>query len=172
MFHIDTIDTGCHPDECSSHAAPLLVGSYLVCSTLYSTFMLCLLKYGSVSTLFLAQTILVPVGNLVLSLPLFRHNDSPLYTSDWMGLVVIISGLGLYRFWGEDEEEESPDNEHSHDPWVRQFIQGGQGGEAPHPWYLDMVQHLRIQQTGNTPWLNDLLRHMREPLLQESLDLE
>lgn len=127
--------------------------------------MLCVLKYGSTSALFMAQTILVPAGNLAFSSPLFQHN-SPLYTSDLLGLVVILSGLILYRFWGE---EEPPSDEQSQgtSPWVQQLIQVQ--GQTPSSWYLDMVEHLRtqIQQTGNTPWLNDLLLHMREPLLQE-----
>lgn len=162
--YTDTIDSGCHPDECSPHT-PILVGSYLICAILYSTFMLCVLKYGSTSTLFMAQTILVPLGNLAFSLPLFGQS-APVYTSDLMGLVVILSGLILYRFWGEEEHS---NDDQSHATWVRQLIQQVQG-ENPSPWYLDMVQNVRTQVQWNTPWLNDLLQHMREPLLQESLD--
>jgi hypothetical protein len=86
-----------------------------------------------------------------------------------MGLIVILSGLILYRFWGEDEPLRD-DPSHGTSPWVQQLLQVQ--GEAPSPWYLDMAEHLRtqVQQTGNTPWLNDLLRHMEEPLLQDRND--
>ena len=173
-----TIDSGCHPDECNSHT-PILVGSYLVFATLYSTSMLCVLKYGSMSTLFMAQTILVPLRNLAFTLPLYSNSThhSPLYTSDVMGLMVILSGLILYRFWDEDDESSNDEPSHGthHHPWVQQVIQQqGQRQQTPSPWYLDMVEHLRTQvqqqQTGNTAWLNDLLHHMREPLLQERLE--
>ncbi|GAX13642.1 hypothetical protein FisN_14Lh347 [Fistulifera solaris] len=159
----DTNDSGCHPDACSSHT-PILVGAYLAFAMLYSTCMLCVLKYGSTSILFLAQTILVPVGNLAFSFPLFQNNSS-LYTSYVMGLVVILLGLILYRFWGDDEPLRD-DPSQGTSPWVQQYLQVQ--GEAPSPWYLDMMEHLRtqVQQTGNTPWLNELLRHMEEPLLQ------
>lgn len=134
--------------------------------------MLCVLKYGSTSTLFMAQTILVPVGNLAFTLPLFHNASSPLYASDLMGLIVILSGLILYRFWGEGEPLSDEQQSHGTNPWVQRVIEIQE--ETPYPWYLDMVEHLRTQvqqqRTGSTPWLNDLLRHMQEPLLQQGLE--
>src|SRR5437588_766569 len=65
---VGTIDSGCHPDICSHHAA-YFVALCIFCSFMYTSCMMFVLKYGSCSILFMAQTILVPIGNLTFSLP-------------------------------------------------------------------------------------------------------
>lgn len=61
--------------------------------------MLCVvfvLKYGSTSLLYLALTMMVPLGNLIFSLPIVT--SASIYGSDILALVVIVLGLLLFRF--------------------------------------------------------------------------
>ena len=62
---------------------------YIVCVVL-------VLKYGSTSLLYLALTMMVPLGNLIFSLPI-----ASIYVSNTTALLVIVSGLLLYRFGGK-----------------------------------------------------------------------
>jgi drug/metabolite transporter (DMT)-like permease len=99
-----TVETGCHPDSmCSFHAA-LFVNVCLICNLFYSFFMMFVLKYGSSDLLFLALTVMVPIGNIAFALP-FMPESQPMHTSDIVALVVIMSGLALYRFSGGKSEE-------------------------------------------------------------------
>lgn len=107
-----SIDTGCHPDSmCTFHAA-LFVNLCLLSNFFYTLFMVLVLKYGTSALLFLALTLIVPIGNLAFTLP-FIPESTPLHVSDIIALVVIILGLLLYRFEdrqhrGEDEDEMLP----------------------------------------------------------------
>lgn len=56
-----------------------------------------ILKYGSTSLLYLAMTLMVPMGNLVFSLPFIR-TEASVCVSDIVALLVIVLGLLLYRF--------------------------------------------------------------------------
>ncbi len=53
-------------------------------------------RFGSANVLFMASTVMVPVGNLVFSLP-FMPGSTPLKDSDIAGLGVILLGLVTYR---------------------------------------------------------------------------
>eukprot|EP00980_Cylindrotheca_fusiformis_P003313 scaffold746_cov123-Cylindrotheca_fusiformis.AAC.1 len=101
------IDTGCHPDDLCGQAFWLFnLNFVLVCMfTVLSVYML---KYGSTSLLFLAFTIQVPLGNLVFCLP-FMPGYAPMHVSDIVGLIVIVTGLILYRSMMEKEEPEQQD---------------------------------------------------------------
>jgi drug/metabolite transporter (DMT)-like permease len=99
-----TVETGCHPDSmCSFHAA-LFVNVCLICNLFYSFFMMFVLKYGSSDLLFLALTVMVPIGNIAFALP-FMPESQPMHASDLVALAVIMSGLVLYRFSGGKLEE-------------------------------------------------------------------
>eukprot|EP00980_Cylindrotheca_fusiformis_P004210 scaffold913_cov71-Cylindrotheca_fusiformis.AAC.3 len=93
-----TIDTGCHPDDsCPSAFWLFNINFILVCLlTILSVY---ILKYGSTSLLFLAFTIQVPLGNLVFSclIPAYMPGYTPLHGSDIIGLIIIVTGLVLYR---------------------------------------------------------------------------
>lgn len=54
-------------------------------------------RFGSANVLFMASTVMVPIGNLVFSLP-FIPGSTPLKDSDIAGLGVILLGLVAYRF--------------------------------------------------------------------------
>ena len=99
-----SIHTGCHPDmQCSQHAA-LYVNLCLLSNVLYTLCMMLVVKYGSTSLLFLALTVIVPIGNVSFSLP-FVPESVPMHMSDLVGLAVIVGGLFVYRFVGGDSEE-------------------------------------------------------------------
>jgi hypothetical protein len=100
---IGSIETGCHPDSmCSSHAA-LYVNLSLLVNIFYNLFMMYILKFGSASLLYLALTVMVPIGNLAFALP-FMPQTATFRMSDLLGLGVIMSGLMLYRFADRQNE--------------------------------------------------------------------
>ena len=104
-----TIDTGCHPDNlCSSHAF-LAFNLQLLFAVFYTVLMMYILKYGSANLLFLALTIMVPLGNLAFALP-FMPGSTPMHLSDILGLIVIMTGLVLYRRTGSSPQEQNDDD--------------------------------------------------------------
>jgi len=104
-------------DDCSLSIA--FVNVYLVFNVCYNILIILILKFGNANILWLAMTIMVPVGNLTFALPFLQdYGGAELKVTDVLGLVVIMSGLCLYRFgakaWsrffgGEEEEEEEDD---------------------------------------------------------------
>ena len=94
---IGTVDTGCHPDDHCATEAPIFVNIYLALNIVYNLLMVLMLKYGSTSILYLAMTVMVPIGNLAFALP-FMPEPSKLHLTDVIGLIVIMTGLSLYRF--------------------------------------------------------------------------
>jgi drug/metabolite transporter (DMT)-like permease len=98
-------------DDCYLYA-PLYVNIYLAFNIAYNILIILILKYGSANILWLAMTIMVPLGNVAFSLP-FMPQSTTLHATDIVGLIVIVGGLLLYRFGGayfkgvEDEEEEN-----------------------------------------------------------------
>lgn len=88
----NTIESGCHPDQCFEGALWVHLG--LLSSAAYTVSMIFVLKYGSAALLYLGLTLMVPLGHLVFSL----HSPSSVHLSDVSGLFVLISGLLLYRF--------------------------------------------------------------------------
>ena len=106
---VGSIETGCHPDTmCSSHAA-LFVNLSLLFNVFYTLLMMYILKFGSASLLYLALTVMVPIGNLAFALP-FMPQTTSFHMSDLIGLGVIMSGLMLYRF-ADGQKETSVDEE-------------------------------------------------------------
>lgn len=95
---INTITDGDFPDDCAN--APAFVSIYLIFNQLYNILIILILKYGSANLLFMALTIMVPLGNVAFTLP-FVPSHQPLRVTDIAGLIIICSGLGLYRFAGE-----------------------------------------------------------------------
>lgn len=95
---IGSIFTGCHTDELCSGLAPTFVNIYLLLNVLYNVLIIYILKFGSSNVLWLALTIMVPVGNLAFTLPFMPGGGGPMHFSDILGLVVILTGLVMYRF--------------------------------------------------------------------------
>jgi len=89
-------DGECYPDDCNPQG-PLFVTFYLVFNQLYNLLILLLIKYGSSNLLWLALTLMVPLGNVTFTLP-FVPEKQPLQATDIIGLILICGGLGCYRF--------------------------------------------------------------------------
>jgi len=83
-------------DDCQS--APLYVTLYLFFNVMYNILIIMILKYGSSNILWLAMTIMVPLVNFSFALP-FMPQPQPLTVYNDIGLVVIMLGLVVYRFW-------------------------------------------------------------------------
>ena len=61
-------DGNCTPDDCAFRA-PLFVTIYLVFNQLYNLLIILMLKYGSANLLYMALTLMVPLGNTLTPLP-------------------------------------------------------------------------------------------------------
>jgi drug/metabolite transporter (DMT)-like permease len=82
-------------DRCGD--APVFVSLYLVFNIGYNILIILILKFGSANILWLAMTIMVPLGSMTFALP-FIPGGAPLKWTDVLGLFVILGGLVLYRF--------------------------------------------------------------------------
>jgi len=96
-FGYNSIDSGTNIDNC--HIAPLFVNLYILFNVGYNIFIIMILKYGSANLLWLAMTIMVPLGNVAFALK-FVPGHKPMTFYDVLGLVIIVTGLIIYRFWG------------------------------------------------------------------------
>ena len=83
-------------DHCES--APLYVTLYIVFNLAYNVLVILVLKYSSAMMLAMLSTILVPMSNVAFSLR-FIPGHQPLRPSDLMGLLIIMLGLVMYRFY-------------------------------------------------------------------------
>jgi len=92
----DGNDDSCEADNCNP-AAPEFVTVYLFFNQLYNLLIILILKYGSANLLFMAFTLMVPLGNVAFTLP-FVPGHQPLQVTDILGLIIICIGLGCYRF--------------------------------------------------------------------------
>ncbi|CAM9685374.1 unnamed protein product, partial [Phaeothamnion confervicola] len=82
-------------DHCE--LAPLFVSLYMAFNIVYNVVLIVILKHGSANVLWLASTIMVPIGNVTFSLK-FVPGHQDLRPTDIGGLVFILAGLVLYRF--------------------------------------------------------------------------
>ncbi|VEU36039.1 unnamed protein product [Pseudo-nitzschia multistriata] len=89
----NSIEVGCHPDDCS--AAALWVHVSLINGVVYALSMLFVLKYGSCDLMYLGLTLVVPLGHLAFD---YHSSFSDLRAYDTAGLAVVVAGLALYRF--------------------------------------------------------------------------
>lgn len=95
MLNSTANNAGFEVDDCD--IAPLFVTVYLFFNVGYNVLIILILKYGSSNILWMAMTVMVPLGALAFSLP-FVPESQPARVTDVIGLVVILSGLIAYRF--------------------------------------------------------------------------
>jgi len=174
-----TIEDGCHPDTyCPSHAS-LFVNLCLLSNVFYTLFMMLVVKYGSTALLFLAMTVIVPIGNLSFALPFVPAEAAitTVYLSDVFGLVIIIVGLALYRFADEIYRSQRRRRQRRHERLRRQSaqepevegllldenddedddeIEDDDTSVRLHPW---------LSRAKNSHLWSDLQETLREPLL-------
>lgn len=93
---INTVVGGAHPDDCS--LGPIFVNVYILFNLAYNVLIILLIKYGSSNILWLCITLQVPIANLAFALP-FMPNSTPVTWEDGVGLLVIMAGLIVYRFY-------------------------------------------------------------------------
>lgn len=92
----DAGDEDCTADKCFPDSV-IYVNVYLIFNQFYNLFIILILKYGSSNLLYLALTLMVPLGNVAFTLPFVPQNQ-PLRPTDIVGLIVICAGLACYRF--------------------------------------------------------------------------
>ena len=83
-------------DSCNPQG-PIFVNIYIIFNQAYNLLIILILKFGSANILFMALTIMVPLGNIAFTLP-FVPEHSALAVTDIIGLVIIMGGLICYRF--------------------------------------------------------------------------
>jgi len=91
----NSVTDGDHADDCAM--APIFVNLYLFFNVLYNILIILILKYGSSNLLWLAMTIMVPAVNITFALP-FVPGHQPMTVFDIIGLIIIMTGLIIYRF--------------------------------------------------------------------------
>lgn len=84
------------PDDCSM--GPTYVAVYLCFNVSYNVLIILILKYGSSNLLWLAMTLMVPMSSVAFTFN-FMPNHKSLAPTDLAGLIVILAGLCVYRFW-------------------------------------------------------------------------
>lgn len=94
---IDEVASPKHYDDCSKSL--MYVSIYMCFNLGYNVLIILILKFGSANILWLAMTVMVPLGSLAFSLP-FMPNSKSFKLTDIIGLVVIMLGLIVYRFYG------------------------------------------------------------------------
>ncbi|KAF1794197.1 Chloroquine-resistance transporter-like [Phytophthora cactorum] len=94
----NTITDGAHKDDCEK--ATVYVTAYLLFNVAYNLLIILILKFGSANILWLAMTIMVPLGNVAFTFP-FMPEHQPLHAKDIAGLLFIMLGLFVYRFLEE-----------------------------------------------------------------------
>jgi len=94
---LNTITTGNNPDNCEL-VGPLFVTLYLCFNVAYNILIIMILKYGSSNILWLAMTLMVPLGSVFFTIPV-PYLSQKLRPTDIVGLFVILGGLIIYRFW-------------------------------------------------------------------------
>lgn len=91
----NSITEGPHKDDCDK--ATIYVTTYLLFNVAYNLLIILILKFGSANILWLAMTIMVPLGNVAFTFP-FMPEHQPLHANDIAGLAFIMLGLFVYRF--------------------------------------------------------------------------
>ncbi|KAA0151145.1 hypothetical protein FNF27_05619 [Cafeteria roenbergensis] len=92
-----TLNTAAN-DDCSS--APYLVTAYCVANLGYNVLIIVILKMGGSNLLWLCLTTMVPMASFFFALPFVPiANRSTITPYTGIGLVVILGGLVIYRFY-------------------------------------------------------------------------
>jgi len=87
--------TGVAAGTCAT--APGFFFSYMGFNLCYNVLIILILKYGSANVLWLALTIMVPLGSCAFALS-FVPGSRPLKSTDIIGLFVILGGIVMYRY--------------------------------------------------------------------------
>lgn len=97
------------PDNC--HGAWVDVLLYMVFNIAYNVFLLLVLKYGSAALMYISSAVILPLGAVAFSFKWVVPYAQPLDHLIIVGLVLILVGLGIYRFNSGGDEEKTDDEE-------------------------------------------------------------
>uniref|UniRef100_A0AAV1UY18 Drug/Metabolite Transporter (DMT) Superfamily n=1 Tax=Peronospora matthiolae TaxID=2874970 RepID=A0AAV1UY18_9STRA len=126
----NTVIHGTHKDNCDK--ATIYVTAYLLFNVAYNLLIILILKFGSANILWLAMTIMVPLGNVAFTFP-FMPEHQPLHAKDIASLVLIMLGLFIYRFLEEvldSWNKQKPMNFRETDPAVDELKQALLAGDS------------------------------------------
>jgi len=141
---MNSIDSGCHPDDCSM--AALWVHVSLINSAVYALSMLFVLKYGSCDLMYLGLTLVVPLGHLAFDI---HSSFAELRAYDIAGLMILVAGLVLYRF-GHVGKEQMNGNEIA--------TRVGSGGTNEHRDHPHPYEPMTSQGDDDVGSMNDTTR--------------
>lgn len=85
-------------------AVPALWGMimYMVANILYNIFLVLVIKYGSAALMYIASTLVLPLGSISFTIRAFLgHNTQKFTVFSGAGLGVVLFGLIIYRFLGK-----------------------------------------------------------------------
>ena len=82
-------------DDCN--LSPFYFGTYIAFNLIYNIIIVFMLKFGSSNILYLALTAIVPLVDCAFSLN-FVPGSEPFTSYSIVGLIVILLGIGIYRF--------------------------------------------------------------------------
>eukprot|EP00003_Mantamonas_plastica_P001496 TRINITY_DN1104_c0_g1_i2.p1 TRINITY_DN1104_c0_g1~~TRINITY_DN1104_c0_g1_i2.p1 ORF type:complete len:291 (-),score=71.44 TRINITY_DN1104_c0_g1_i2:351-1223(-) len=122
ITHCPANDPSCVVDDCGP--ALLAVSAYITANIFYNIFLLLVLKHGSAALMFIASTVIIPLANITFTFKfIMGDHASTLSGYDIGGLVVILTGLILYRSVSEGSDE-PPEEGDEADPIFTMGITG------------------------------------------------
>jgi len=91
------------------------VCGYLAINIIYNIVLLMMIKYGSAALFYVASAVILPAADICFTQKwIMGVNAQPLTWYDVVGLIIILTGLVVYRFLGKEspKEGEGKDGEH------------------------------------------------------------
>jgi CRT-like, chloroquine-resistance transporter-like len=89
-------------DAVSELPAWLATLLYMCFNVMYNVFLLLVIKYGSAALMYIASTVVLPLGSLSFTIKAFMGPHAQQFTAyDGAGLGVVLFGLFIYRFIGK-----------------------------------------------------------------------
>ena len=106
-------DSGTCCDSCdgsiaclSSMSALAAVFLYMAFNIAYNTLLLLVIKHGSAALMYVASTIVLPLGGVAFTLPFLLGPHATQFTLfNGLGLLIVLAGLIIYRFVGSRERK-------------------------------------------------------------------
>lgn len=93
-------------DDC--HGAWIPIVLYIVFNLLFNVFTVLLIKYGSSTLMFIIMTLRMPLVQLAFTMRMFSDPPDSFGWSAGTGLILILIGLGCYRYSGKKKKSTLP----------------------------------------------------------------
>jgi drug/metabolite transporter (DMT)-like permease len=159
------------PDNCGK--APIFTNLYMFFNIIYNILIILLIKYGSANILFLCLTITVPLSAVFFTLP-FLPNPKEFSKWDVVGLIVLLIGLIIYRFFNmllKKNSKDGTDEEGSIDSATQGQVQstGNINSDYAPPLQSKSEQIYQPQQQS-TPYYGDVNVNVEDPFGDHEMD--